>query len=313
MRKASIRLAASLLLVALVFYFADPARVLRSLGHTDPGWLAAGFASAVVASLLSALRWRAIARWLGLTAATPGVLRAYWQGITANTVLPGGHLGGDALRILHLQQAGNALIPAAASVVLDRFSGLWMLTVLSLAASTSASTAATTSALALLPAGYLPRSEILALLTLAALAAPWLLWQFSAALQRWLPKKIANLLDILHGRPHGARLYWQQMFWSAGVQVFSVLAYALGGKAVGLDLPFDLFLVAAGPVFILAAVPLGVGGWGTREAASALVLGALGAPKEQAVAAAVLYGLFAALQGLLGAGSLINWKRRPSP
>jgi uncharacterized membrane protein YbhN (UPF0104 family) len=305
MRKASIRIAASLLLVALVFYFADPPRVLRSLGHTDPGWLAAGFASAVVASLLSALRWRAIARWQGLTAATPGVLRAYWQGITANTVLPGGHLGGDALRVLHLQQAGNSLIPAAASVALDRFSGLWMLTVLSLAASTAA--------LGLLPAGYLPRSEILTLLTLAALIAPWLLWQFSAVLQRWLPKKIANLLDILHGRPHGARLYWQQMFWSAGVQVFSVLAYALGGKAVGLDLPFDLFLVAAGPVFILAAVPLSVGGWGTREAASALVLGALGAPKEQAVAAAVLYGLFAALQGLLGAGTLINWKRRPSP
>ncbi|HTH40836.1 MAG TPA: lysylphosphatidylglycerol synthase transmembrane domain-containing protein [Rhodocyclaceae bacterium] len=305
MRKASIRIAASLLLVALVFYFADPPRVLRSLGHTEPGWLAVGFASAVVASLLSALRWRAIARWLGLTAATPGVLRAYWQGITANTVLPGGHLGGDALRVLHLQQAGNSLIPAAASVALDRFSGLWMLTVLSLAASTAA--------LGLLPAGYLPRSEILALLTLGALIAPWLLWQFSAVLQRWLPRKIANLLDILHGRPHGARLYWQQMFWSAGVQVFSVLAYALGGKAVGLDLPFDLFLVAAGPVFILAAVPLSVGGWGTREAASALVLGALGAPKEQAVAAAVLYGLFAALQGLLGAGTLINWKRRPSP
>jgi uncharacterized membrane protein YbhN (UPF0104 family) len=304
MRKASLRIAASLLLVALVFYFADPPRVLRSLGHTDPGWLAAGFVAAIAASLLSALRWRAIARWLGLTAATPGVMRAYWQGITANTVLPGGHLGGDALRVLHLQQAGNALIPAAASVALDRFSGLWMLTVLSLAASTAA--------LGLLPAGYLPRSEILALLTLAALIAPWLLWQFSAVLQRWLPKKIANLLDILHGRPHGARLYWQQMFWSASVQVFSVLAYALGGKAVGLDLPFDLFLVAAGPVFILAAVPLSVGGWGTREAASALVLGALGAPKEQAVAAAVLYGLFAALQGLLGAGTLINWKRRPS-
>ena len=305
MRKASLRIIASLLLVALVFHFADPPRVLRSLGHTHPGWLAAGFLSAVTAALLSALRWRHLIHWLGLAAPTGGLLKAYWRGITANTVLPGGNLGGDALRVLHLQQAGNPLIPAAASVALDRLSGLWMLTVISLAASTVV--------LGLLPEGYLPRAEILALLALAALLGPWVLWHFSAALQRWLPKKIAGLLDILHGRPHGARLYWQQMAWSTGVQFFSVLAYALGARAVGLDLAFPLFLVAAGPVFIMAALPLSVGGWGTREAASALMLGALGAPKELAVAAAVLYGLFAAFQGLLGAATLINWKRRPSP
>ena len=304
MRKASIRIAASLLLVVLVFTFADPPRVIRSLGHTDPGWLIAGFASAVIASLLSALRWQAIARWLGLEAASPGILLSYWRGITANTVLPGGNLGGDALRILHLQQSGNSLIPAAASVALDRLSGLWMLVVLSLAASAGV--------LGLLPYGFLPRVEVLILLTVIALAGPVLLWKFSAALNRWLPKKIASLLGILHERARPQQLYWQQMAWSAGVQLFSVMAYAMGGKAVGLDLSFVLFMVAAGPVFILAALPISVGGWGTREAASALVLGALGAPKELAVAAAVLYGLFAALQGLLGATTLLHWKRKTS-
>ncbi|GAB2180496.1 lysylphosphatidylglycerol synthase transmembrane domain-containing protein [Denitratisoma sp. agr-D3] len=303
MRKASIRIAASLLLVVLVFYFADPPRVIRSLGHTDPGWLAAGFASAVLASLLSALRWLDIARWLGLQVDTTGGLLAYWRGITANTVLPGGHLGGDALRTLHLQQAGNGLITAAASVALDRLSGLWMLVVLSLAAA---------AVPGLLPPGILPAPGILALLALVALAAPVLLWLFSARLAPWLPNKIAALLTTLHQRPAPRRLYLRQMAWSTGVQVFSVLAYALGGRAVGLDLSFVLFLAAAGPVFILAALPISVGGWGTREAASALVLSALGAPRELAVAAAVLYGLFAALQGLLGAATLLRGKSAPT-
>jgi len=301
MRKASIRIAASLLLVVLVFTFADPPRVIRSLGQTDPGWLAAGFASAVLASLLSALRWLAIARWLGLKHTLSGGLMAYWRGITANTVLPGGNLGGDALRTLHLQQAGNSLIPAAASVALDRLSGLWMLVVLSLAASAAVP--------GLLPEGRLPGGPALVLLTLAVLVGPALLWLFSAKLGPLLPKKIAGLLLTLHQRPAPRRLYLQQMAWSAGVQFFSVLAYALAGKAVGLELPFLLFLVAAGPVFILAALPISVGGWGTREAASALVLAALGVPRELAVAAAVLYGLFAALQGLLGAVTLLHGKR----
>lgn len=302
MGKATLRIAASLLLVALVFHFADPPRVLRSLGNTSPSWLVAAFAASVIASLLSALRWHGIVRWLDLSADRRGLLLAYWRGITANTVLPGGHLGGDALRALHLQQNGNGLAASAASVALDRFSGLWMLVVLSLAAS------AVALGRGLLPGlfnGVPHLAEIAALLALAALVSPLLLWRLSAALTARLPQKIANLLGTLHQRPLAGALYREQMAWSAGVQVFSVLAYALGARAVGLDLPFDLFLVAAGPVFILAALPVSVGGWGTREAASALVLGLMGAPREQAVAAAVLYGLFAALQGLLGATTLL--------
>lgn len=309
MGKATLRIAASLLLVALVFYFADPPRVLRSLGNTSPSWLAAAFGSAVVATVISTLRWHGIVRWLGLTADRRGLLMAYWRGITANTVLPGGHLGGDALRALHLQRSGNGLAVSAASVALDRFSGLWMLVVISLAAS---AVALNRGLLPGLFAGAGHVAELSALLAVLALVSPLVLWRLSNAITAKLPKKVRGLLLALHMRPHAASLYWQQMGWSAGVQVFSVLAYALGGRAVGLDLPFDLFLVAAGPVFILAALPVSVGGWGTREAASALVLGAMGAPKELAVAAAVLYGLFAALQGFLGAGTLLIRKSSPT-
>lgn len=309
MGKATLRIAASLLLVALVFYFADPPRVLRSLGNTSPSWLAAAFGSAVVATVLSALRWHNIARWLGLTADRQGLLMAYWRGVTANTVLPGGHLGGDALRALHLQQTGNGLATSAASVALDRFSGLWMLVVISLAAS---AVALNRGLLPDLFGGVPHLAEFSVLLAVAALVAPLILWRTSSALAARLPGKIKVLMMALHMRPRPGDLYWQQMIWSTGVQVFSVLAYALGARAVGLDLPFDLFLVAAGPVFILAALPVSVGGWGTREAASALVLGAMGAPRELAVAAAVLYGLFAALQGLLGAGTLLIRKKSPT-
>lgn len=291
----------SLALVALVVWLVGPSRLLAAFAGADPLWLGAGLAAAVCATLLSAGRWHALARWLGADGPYAAMLVAYWRGITANTVLPGGHLGGDALRALHLQRRGHPLGTAAASVVLDRLSGLWMLVVLSLTAAAAG--------LAFLPEGLLPPAEWLILLALASLAGPLLLWRFSARLRRWLPQSLVGPVDLLHARPRPARLYWTQMAWSAAVQMLSVLAYALGGRAVGLELPLLMFVAAAGPVFILAALPISVGGWGTREAASALVLGALGAPRELAVAAAALYGLFAAVQGLAGALTFLHSKR----
>lgn len=301
MNKTLIRLIASLGLVGLVLWFVDPLGVLGALGRPDPLWLLAGFAAALCATLASALRWRLLALWLEVRAPGRLFLLAYWRGIAANTVLPGGTLGGDALRALHLQQAGNPLAASAMSVALDRISGLWVLVVISLA------TTALALSTGLMPAGALPLPwPAAALLALLAVIAPLLLWQLSAAARHRLPGKLAGLLEAIHDRPRPLRQYLLQLAGSALVQAFSILAFAWGGHAVGLTLPLWLYFIAAGPIFIFAALPVSIGGWGTREAAAALTLGLFAAPRELAVAAAILYGLFAALQGLLGALTLLH-------
>ncbi|MCK9283639.1 MAG: flippase-like domain-containing protein [Rhodocyclaceae bacterium] len=297
------RISCSLALVALVIALVGPQRVLAAFATADPRWLGAGLGAAILATLLSAGRWHALAAWLGADAPYGAMLTAYWRGITTNTVLPGGHLGGDAMRALHLQRRGHPLGVAAASVVLDRFSGLWMLMAISLAGTALA------QALHILPAGLLRwPAALTALLAAAVLAAPLLLWQISTRLARWLPAKLASALAIVHQRPQPLRLYFGQMLWSAAVQGLSILAFVSGARAVGLDLSLAEFAAAAGPIFILAALPVSIGGWGTREAAAAVTLAPLGAPHELAVAAAVIYGLFAALQGLAGAFTFLHAK-----
>ncbi len=303
MTRSLLRLLGGLALFALVLWFADPWRVLQVLGRPDPLWLLAGFAAAVVASITSALRWHALAEWLGLQATRRSLLFAYWRGITANTVLPGGHLGGDALRALHLQRAGHSLVSVAASVALDRLSGLWMLATISL----------TTTALALsldmlqaaLPGISVPLMTLVALL---ALICPVLAWQVSDSARRRLPVKLGQMLNTLHERSRPLALYFSQMLWSTGVQLLSIMAFACGGHSVGLDLSWWVYFIASGPIFLLAALPISIGGWGTREAAAVVTLGVFGAPRDLAIATAILYGLFAALQGLLGALTLLQTK-----
>jgi uncharacterized membrane protein YbhN (UPF0104 family) len=306
--KTLLRAAASLALLALVFHFAGPDRILAAFGKASPAWLGAAFAAAVAGSVTSALRWHAICGWLGLAAPRGALLAAYFRGIAANTVLPGATLGGDALRALHLQRTGHPLAPAAASVALDRMSGLWVLVVLSLAAAAAAQFAA------LLPPAAVPLPPAATLAaTLALLAAPVLAWQASRAWHVHLPGPLERALAALHDRPAPFAHLVGQFGWSAAVQGFSILAFALAGRAVGLDLPFWLFVIAAGPVFVLAALPVSVGGWGTREAAAAVTLGHLGASAELAVAAAMLYGIFAAVQGGIGALSLLATRNKENP
>jgi hypothetical protein len=60
-------------------------------------------------------------------------------------------------------------------------------------------------------------------------------------------------------------------------------------------------LAAAAPIFIMAALPIGVAGFGVREAAAVAVLGAVGVPGEQAFLVGLLYGLAAVVQGILAA------------
>lgn len=290
--------------MALVVWFVGPDRLLRAFAAADPGWILAGFLCSIAATAFSALRWHSLACWLGMAAMRRDLLIAYWRGVTANTLLPGANLGGDTLRALHLHHAGNSLATAIASVLLDRLSGLWVLVTVALAVTAAGQFGGA------LPQNLLPWPAGPTLLfALLALAGPLLLWKLSEAGRHILPGKIERLLHDLHALPRPFARYLGQMGWSGAVQFFSICGFACGARAVGIDLPFWEFFIAAGPVFILAGLPVSIGGWGTREAASALVLGLLGTTRDQAVAAAIIYGLYAALNGLAGSLTLLHRKK----
>jgi uncharacterized membrane protein YbhN (UPF0104 family) len=71
-------------------------------------------------------------------------------------------------------------------------------------------------------------------------------------------------------------------------------------------------VVAAAPTFILASLPISVGGWGTREAAAVAAFAAVGVPAPAAVAMALLYGLAALVQAVAGLWDLLGQRDRPT-
>lgn len=280
-------------LLVAVIALADPARVLAQLRQAHVGWLLAGLAAAVASNVVSALRWRALARWLGADVSVRDASRWYFQAIGLNALLPGAVLGGDLYRAVVLRRAGQATLASSWSVVLDRVSGLWMLCAIG-------GLGAALCADVLAPWLRLPAGAFAALMlagTALWLATPWTL---PALLRRWGVRWLAPLRAAAQRPDFNRQMGWQALA-SAAVQVLSAAALAGGGLALGVQLPLAAWAFAIAPVFLMAALPVSVGGWGTREAATVAALAPFGVAAAAAVGVGVIYGLYALVQGAMGA------------
>ena len=291
--KALLRGLLGLALLGAVLALADPARVLAQLRQAHPGWLLAGLAAAVASNVVSALRWRALARWLGADLHVGDACRWYFQAIGLNALLPGAVVGGDVYRAVVLRRAGQDTLASSWSVVLDRVSGLWMLCAIG-------GLGAAACADVLAPWLRLPAGVFIALML--AGTALWLLlpWALPALLRRWCPGWLAPLRTAALRPDFGAQLGWQVLA-SVAVQILSAAALAGGGLALGVQLSPAAWAFAIAPVFLMTALPVSVGGWGTREAAAVAALAPFGVAAPAAVGVGVIYGVYGLAQGALGA------------
>lgn len=298
--KALLRGLLGLSLLGLVVALTDPARVAAQLRQAQPGWLLVGLLAAMASNIVSALRWRALARWLGAEVGWLDACRWYFQAMGLNALLPGAVVGGDLYRAMALRRAGQDTAAAGWSVVLDRVSGLWMLCAIG-----GLGAAACADVLApwlRLPAGAFAMLMVAG--TLLWLALPWAL----PMLLRWSPARLQGgwLVPLREAveRPDFRRQWVGQALASAAVQVLSAAALAAGGMALGVVLPALVWAWAMAPVFLMAALPLSVGGWGTREAAAVAALAPFGVAAPAAVGVGMIYGLYGLAQGALGALAL---------
>jgi glycosyltransferase 2 family protein len=294
--KVAFRVAVGLALLAGVVTLADWSSLAGLLRQAHPLWVLAGLLAALTSNVVSALRWRALAQWLGCHMTARQAMRWYFQGMGLNALLPGAVVGGDVYRAMALRQSGAPGRLASWSVLLDRLSGIWMLgTIGALGAAASAQTWA--------PQIGLPAGWVMAWMLLGAMASLLLPWLLPLALRRWPVQRLGWLLQLkaLGDHPRFARHLGWQVWSSAWVQILSACALAAGGYALGITLPPSAWAFAIAPVFLMAALPVSVGGWGTREAAAVVALGLFSIAPAAAVGAAMLYGLYGMAQGLMGA------------
>jgi uncharacterized membrane protein YbhN (UPF0104 family) len=278
-----LKLAVSVATLAFVLHAVPMDRVGAVLTSAAPGWLLAALAIFTATQAVSALRFAYIARELGAALPFGRSLRLHYIGLWLNQVLPTG-LGGDVVKAAMLRHDAG-LGTAVRVAVLDRLSGLIVLLL---------------HAAVLLPL-YLARFPDayplhavclmavagLALLALALVLAP-------RANAHWGHLRLVSRALMLVGDVsrllRGASLR-RQALTSAAVHVNGMAAYALIGRALGVDIAAVDYALLSPMVFLVALIPVSFAGWGLRELGAVWLFGLAGVASHLALAMSIAFGM----------------------
>lgn len=296
------------LLLAGLVWSTDLDRLLAALKAVSAETFGLALLAAILANLVCVRRWQLVGRSLHVPVRYNFLLATYAQGISANSVLPGGVLGGDVWRSVALaEQAPEGHKAAApASVFLDRVSGFWGLAWVSLTAglwvwASGLPHEASGWLIGPLGLGYLAAllATLVAPILLAAVGRPMLQAWVQSSRGLW-HRACSLLLRIAAGSPQLVKTLGH----SVVAQLLTMLAFGLCLAAAGLEVPVPVLMAVCGGIFLSGVLPASIGGFGARELGAVAFLAPLGFDESLVLAGSVLFGLTATAQGLLG---LVFW------
>lgn len=274
---------------------------LDGLRVVDGPAIVAALGIGLLTTVGSAWRWCLIARRLGLPLKLGKAVADYYRALLLNAVLPAGVLGDVHRAVSHGQQSGN-VGRGVRAVFLERFAGQVVLVAIAvvvlLADPQLAGIAVSGRGLALIVAGLL--------LAVAALAA-WARWgRSTSALRRGV---VTTLTDARLGLLD--RTTWPGVtLLSALIVAGHVAMYLVAARAVGVDAPVAQLVPLIVLALLVMGLPVNIGGYGPREAYSAVAFAAAGLGAAQGVTTAVVYGVLTLVAALPGA--VVLFLRRSS-
>ncbi len=306
-----------LALLAGLLSLMDPQALLTTFQQTDLKLFVAALVPAILANLICVYRWQLVARELGIQAPYGFLLSAYAQGISANSILPGGIVGGDAWRSLAISKKApeGSKHQSVLSVLLDRVSGFWGLTWLSLSAGVVAILMSGTDRANQPEASgsggspiewfdsTLGQAYLLSLLVIALapvlgrlLHMGWLhRFEVEHHRQRF-GKWILAIIQIINA----LLILKKTLVISVLIQVMTATAFWLCLQSVKVDMSWWLLTALCGGVFLGGILPAALGGFGARELGAVAFITPFGFAKEGVLAGSVLFGLTATIQGVMG-------------
>ncbi len=276
---------------------------LRVVG---PWSAAAALVLGLASTVFTALRWRLIARRVGLRLEVAEAVAESYRAVFLNSVLPGGVLGDVDRARRHGREAGD-VGRSTRVVVLERTAGQVVLI--------GAALLVLPTHPALVPSllgGVQTRPVVLICIGLGVLAATAVVLlraRRNGAHERWRATAGKAIADLRSGVL--AKGAWPGiLLLSAGalagyLGLFLVAAYAAGTNAsVWTLLPLLLLALMA------MGLPISVGGWGPREGVAAVSFWMAGLTAPLGVTVAVAYGVLALIASLPGAFVVLMGRRR---
>jgi hypothetical protein len=272
-------------------------RFLNTFAAAKFSYIALALLVYLVTQVISAIRWTALARPLGVKTPFRDMVRYYFIGMFFNLFAPG-TVGGDVSRVYYLVRDESArareqsvtTMHAAMSVLMDRAIGMIVLVWLGAAG------------LLLFPDYAVPHSARLAtfLLSLGLLAGVLI----TPLLRRLLPADGHQLFVKLRLAFSAYRKHWRALvnatLFSLAIHLVQAWMHVVMGRALDLNVPLSFALIVYPLVGTFAAIPISLNGLGLREGGYVVLLSVIGIGTEKGIAFGILLFLVVACDSLIG-------------
>ncbi len=269
--KRLLRLSMPVAVIGLLLWAFGASEIGARLRGVAWPWLAMAVACLLGQTVLMALRWRLVAACLGLRFGRGWAMREYLIGQVINLTLPGGVLG-DAGRAVR-SRGGAGMARAAQAVVIERAAGQAGLLAVGLLGLVWA--VAVPGSLDW-PPGAEPWVGLAAGMAIVIIAAMALRGgRITALIRLCLPTR---------------RIAAMQVALSIGAAVLNIAGFWACARATGTVLAPQVALVLVPAILTAMLIPFGVGGWGWREGAAAVLFPVAGAAAEAGIAAGIAFG-----------------------
>ncbi len=299
-----LRVAVTLVLLALVLSRADLAELATLARTVVPALVLLGYALHLVMVLLNAWRWQILVRAQGTSLGIPRLVSYYFVCMFFNTFTPTS-IGGDVARVIDLARDTGRRSTALASVLVERVVGLLVLLPVSLfGLAFSFRHLAGHRALFVYLEGLL--------VGILAVAFAFLRVERAHGTVRRLPllgalaerpgirRRVANVqeaLDVYRGK-RGALV---ATFWiSLASRATWIVSCFVFGKALGIGLALPAYFLVIPLVEVARMVPISLSGLGIREGAIVLLLSFFGVGTSAALALSILIYAPFLVNGLAG-------------
>lgn len=306
--KVLLKLSISLALTGLLIWMSDPQQLWDNLTSL-PLWFvffAWGYYS--LCQLISAWRWQMFLTARDIHVPIKSLFSFYMVGMFLNNFMPGA-VGGDVVKGYDLYRYTGKGHIAAASVFMERFTGLIGLSLISMAA---------------LGFGFRYISSPVILLAVAGtavvlggmVAAFWfppisrLVRRILAMLPGKLEHHATELFDSLEIYRHYRKAMTGAIILSVLVQLLFSLYYSLAGWAMGFDIHPVYFVLFLPLITLVTMVPISIGGLGVREGMMILLFESVGIAGSDILAVSLTIHLINTVLSLWG--GIILMLRKPA-
>lgn len=278
--KLSLKVAISVGLVALLLRKVNVWDILASLRQITLPEIALYVVVLLAGMAISSYKWRLLVRFKGFDVSFGDCFRYYLTGAFINNFFPS-FIGGDAYRAYQVAREDRRFSVAAASVVMDRLTGLLGAMVLSVF-------------FAALNYAEVIRHPVLAWivlviaagLVLVLLLEPLVRTRAWGLVARFVPAKVSEFLGVLHEYWAHKRIFAQAfglaiLFGLVGLALLNAILLSALGIHIGLlNYLSVIFLIS-----IISSIPISVG---VPEWAYVVTFGFFGVPAATIVAVAIL-------------------------